>query len=95
LNLQQPEKSIPYLEKAIEADRHLLPAHAGLGQALLQTGKAKEAIPHLQAGLSIDEDGSGHFQLFRAYEITGETEAAKQALSDYKEFTKRLRLSNP
>src|SRR5712692_10170674 len=95
LNLQQPEKSIPYLEKAIEADRHLLPAHAGLGQALLQTGKAKEAIPHLQAGLSIDEDGSGHFQLVRADEITGETEAAKQALSDYKEFTKRLRLSNP
>jgi len=94
LNLQQPEKSIPYLEKAIEADRHLLPAHAGLGQALLQTGKAMEAIPHLQAGLSIDEDGSGHFQLFRAYEITRETEAAKQALSDYKEFTKRLRLSN-
>jgi len=95
LNLQQPEKSIPYLEKAIGADCHMLPAHAALGQALLQTGKAKEAIPHLQAGLSIDEDGSGHFQLFRAYEITRETEAAKQALSDYKEFTKRLRLSNP
>ena len=95
LNLQQPEKSIPYLEKAIGTDSHLLPAHAALGQALLQTSNAKEAIPHLKAALSIDEDGSGHFQLFRAYEIAGQAEAAKQALSDYEEFTKRLRFANP
>ena len=95
LNLEQPEKSIPYLEKAIEADRHLLPAQAALGQALFQTGKAKDAIPHLKAALSIDEDGSSHFQLFRAYETAGQAEAARQALSDYKEFTKRLRLANP
>jgi hypothetical protein len=61
----------------------------------LQTGRAKDAIPHLKAALSIDEDGSGRFQLFRAYEIAGQGKAAKQALSDYKEFTKRLRLANP
>ncbi len=95
LNLEQPEKGIPYLEKAIGADGHLLPAHAALGHALLQMGKAKDAIPHLKAALSIDEDGSGHFQLFRAYEIAGQAEAAKQALTDYREFTTRLRLSNP
>jgi len=95
LNLEQPERSIPYLEEAIQADGYLLSAQAALGQALLRTGKAKEAIPHLQAALSIDEDGSGHFQLFRAYEAAGQTEAAKQALSDYKEFVKRLLLSNP
>ncbi len=95
LNLEQPEKSIPNLEEAIRADGNLLSAQAALGQALLLTGKAKEAIPHLKAALSIDEDGSGHFQLFRAYEAAGQREAAKQALSDYKEFAKRLRLSNP
>ena len=95
LNLEQPEKSIPYLEEAIQADGYLLSAQAALGQALLRTGKAREAIPHLKAALSIDEDGSGHFQLFRAYEAAGQTEAAKQALSDYKEFAKRLLLSNP
>ena len=95
LNLEEPQKSIPYLEKAIDADSHLLPAQAALGQALLQTGRAKDAIPHLRAALSIDEDGSGHYQLFRAYEIAGQGEAARQALSDYKEFTKRLRLANP
>jgi tetratricopeptide (TPR) repeat protein len=95
LNLEEPQKSIPYLEKAIDADSHLLPAQAALGQALLQTGRAKDAIPHLKAALSIDEDGSGHYQLFRAYEIAGQGEAARQALSDYEEFTKRLRLANP
>jgi len=95
LNLEEPEKSIPYLEKAIGADSHLLPAHAALGQALLETGRAKDAIPHLQAALPIDEDGSRRFQLFRAYVIAGQGESARQALSDYKEFTKRLRLANP
>ena len=73
----------------------LLPAHAALGQALLQTGRAQDAIPHLKAALPIDEDGSARFQLFRAYAIAGRSESAKQALLDYKEFTKRLRLANP
>ena len=95
LNLEEPEKSIPYLEKAVGADSHSLPAQGALGQALLKTGRAKDAIPHLKAALPIDEDGSGHFQLFRAYKIAGQGEAAKQALSDYKGFTKRLRLANP
>ena len=95
LNMEQPDRSIPYLEQAIRADSNFLPAQAGLGQALLRTGKAKEAIPHLKAALSVDEDGSGHFQLFRAYEAAGQREAARQALVEYKEFTKQLRLSNP
>jgi tetratricopeptide (TPR) repeat protein len=95
LNLEQPEKSISYLEKAIGADPHLLPAQAALGQALLRTGRAKEAIPHLKAALSLDEDGSIHFQLFRAHAIAGEAEAAKRALADYEEFKKSLRLANP
>jgi tetratricopeptide (TPR) repeat protein len=90
LNLEQPEKSIPYLEKAIAADPHFLPAQAALGQALLRTGKAREAIPRLRAALSVDEDGTVHFQLYRAYAIAGQAEAAKQALSNYEGFKKRL-----
>ena len=95
LNLEQPARSIPYLEKAVGADPHFLPAHAALGQALLKTGKPAHAIPHLKTALSIDEDGSAHFQLFRAYTIAGEAAAAKQALSEYEQFSKRLRLANP
>ena len=88
LNLQQPEKSVPYLEKAIAADSGFLPAKAALGQALLQTGKASEAIPLLRAALSVDEDGTIHFQLYRAYATAGEAGPAKQALRDYEEFKK-------
>jgi tetratricopeptide (TPR) repeat protein len=95
LNMEQPEKSISYLEKAIAADRHFLPAEAALGQALLQTGKAREAIPHLGAALSVDEDGTIHFQLYRAYASAGQAEAAKQALSDYEEFKKQLPHASP
>ena len=90
LNLEQPEKSIPYLEKAIAADPHFLPAKAAIGQVLLQTGKAREAIPFLRAALSVDEDGTTHFQLYRAYSRTGQMEAAKRALANYEEFKKRL-----
>jgi predicted Zn-dependent protease len=90
LNVEQPEKGIPYLEKAIAADSHFLPAQAALGQALLRTGKALEAIPYLRAALSVDEDGTIHFQLYRAYAIAGQAEAAKQGLSNYEEFKKQL-----
>ena len=90
LNLEQPEKGIPYLEKAIAADSHFLPAKAALGQALLRTGKAREAIPLLRAALSADEDGTTHFQLYRAYSIAGQATAAKQALLDYQKFKKQL-----
>jgi tetratricopeptide (TPR) repeat protein len=90
LNLEQPKKSIPYLEKAIADDSHFLPARAALGQALLRTGRAREAIPFLQAALSVDEDGTIHFQLYRAYSVAGQAAAAKQALSDYEEFKKGL-----
>jgi predicted Zn-dependent protease len=90
LNLEQPKKSIPYLEKAIADDSHFLPAKAALGQALLRTGRAREAIPFLQAALSVDEDGTIHFQLYRAYSVAGQAAAAKRALSDYEEFKKGL-----
>jgi len=90
LNLEQPEKSIPYLEKAIADDSHFLPAKAALGQALLRTGRAREAIPFLRAALPVDKDGTIHFQLYRSYSIAGEAKAAKQALADYEEFKKHL-----
>lgn len=89
LNLQQPAQSIPYLEKALQLDSQLLPAHLALGQAYLQTKMAKQAIPHLRAALSLDEDGSGHFQLFRACQMAGDVSAASRALEAYRRFQPR------
>ena len=85
LNLEQPEKAIPYLETAVRLDGQFLPAQAALGQALLRTGKASQAIPHLKAALAGDEDASAHFQLLRAYQLTGQTELSRQAGAEYQE----------
>jgi tetratricopeptide (TPR) repeat protein len=95
LNLEQPEQSIPYIEKALRSDPRLLPAHRALGQALLRTQRAKEAIPHLKTALPLDQDGSGHYQLFRAYQMVGDTDAAARALVEFRKFTSGSRLSNP
>jgi tetratricopeptide (TPR) repeat protein len=91
LNLQQPVEAIPYLRTAIARDAHLLSARAALGQALLQTGDPEKAIGLLADSISLDQDGSIHFQLFRAYQLTNRKAEAQRALADYQ----RLRASLP
>ena len=91
LNLQQGEKSIPFLKKAVQQDPALLPAQASLARAYLQIGAGNQAIPHLQAALPIDDDGSLHFQLARAYQAAGQQELAKQTLQKYQEISQSSR----
>ena len=83
LNMEQPDAAIPYLQTALKRDPELRVADAALGQALLRTGKPREAIPYLRAAIPNDEDGNAAYQLFRAYQETGATELAKQALAEY------------
>jgi predicted Zn-dependent protease len=90
LNLQQPVEAIPYLREAIARDARLPAARAALGQALLQTGKSGEAIPLLEGALSADEDGSTHFQLFRAYQLTHRDADARRALAEFQRFRASL-----
>jgi tetratricopeptide (TPR) repeat protein len=90
LNLQQPLEAIPYLREAIARDARLLPARAALGQALLQTGNAGDAIPLLESATSVDQDGSVHFQLFRAYQLTRREAEAQRALAEYQRFRASL-----
>jgi predicted Zn-dependent protease len=90
LNLQRPSESIPYLRAALAIDSGLLPATAALGQALLQISKPEDAIPLLAASTSIDQDGSIHFQLFRAYQLTKRTAEAQKALAAYQSLRSKL-----
>jgi predicted Zn-dependent protease len=90
LNLEQPEKAIEPLETAARIDPNFLPAQAALGQALVRAARAQEAIPHLVAALSSDEDATVHFQLLRAYQLTGQTDLASRALTAYRAFQKSL-----
>ncbi len=85
---QQPEKAVPYLETALRASHNeMLPAQASLGFALSQTGKLADAIPHLERALEMDEDGSLHYQLARAYQSTGNTAKSAELMKQYQQIT--------
>jgi predicted Zn-dependent protease len=86
--LQQPAQGIPYLEKAVQRDPHLLAAQSSLARAYVQVGEGPKAIPHLNAALPIDEDGSLHYQLARAYTANGQPQLAQKVLNEYQEIQK-------
>jgi Flp pilus assembly protein TadD len=56
-------------------------AHSSLGLAYLQAGQAEKAVRHLKAALPLDQDGSLHFQLARAYQGVGNEEEARRVLA--------------
>jgi predicted Zn-dependent protease len=88
LQLQRPEEAIPLLRSVLKRDPKHLAAHAVLGRALLQTGDAANAIQHLKAALTIDEDGSTHYQLVRAAQAAGQARVAAEARAKYEKIQK-------
>jgi protein O-GlcNAc transferase len=91
LNVEKPDAAIPYLQTALKRNPQMRAAQAALGQALLRCGEPEQAIPYLQAALVEDRDGDTHFQLFRAFQLTGKADLAKRALADYQKY--RISLS--
>jgi tetratricopeptide (TPR) repeat protein len=89
LRLEEPEKAVPYLKAALAGDPKMLPADASLGLALARLGKNTEAVPHLEKSLQLDDDGSLHYQLARAYQAGGEAEKARTTMEKYQEIVKR------
>jgi Flp pilus assembly protein TadD len=61
-------------------------AHASLGLALALMGRSAEAIPQLEEALAIDEDGSLHYQLARAYQSKGDAERARELMGQYQKI---------
>lgn len=80
---QQPQKALPYLTAALKADPQLLPAHAVLGMVYALLNKDAKAIPHLEKAARLDDDGSLHYALARAYRAAGRAAEAKQAMQEY------------
>jgi predicted Zn-dependent protease len=91
LQAQKVEQAIPRLEAAVRGDPTLMAARASLARAYLHVGRQAEAIPHLKAALEMDEDGSLHYQLARAYQATGQAELAKKMLEKYAAIEKARR----
>jgi tetratricopeptide (TPR) repeat protein len=90
LRLEEPETAVPYLRAALAANPKLLAADASLGLALSRLGQQKEAIPYLEKALGLDDDGSLHYQLARAYQAEGAAEKARSAMAQYQEILKRV-----
>lgn len=88
LSQQKPDEAIPYLEKAVGRQPQLLTAQDALARAYLQIGRSAEAIPHLKAALPADQNGSLHYQLARAYQMSGQQELARTTLAEYERITK-------
>jgi predicted Zn-dependent protease len=77
------------LKAALAADPKLRAADASLGLALSRLGQNKDAIPHLEKTLDLDDDGNLHYQLARAYQAAGDGEKARVAMARYQEILKR------
>lgn len=86
LNLQQPAKAIPYFEESLRLEPLLVKAQGDLGRAYMQTGQSRKAIPHLEAALKTDQDGSLHYQLARAYVASGEPKLAAPMFAAYQKL---------
>jgi tetratricopeptide (TPR) repeat protein len=89
LRLEEPEKAVPFLRAALAADPGMRAADASLGLSLSRLGKFAEAAPHLEKALQLDDDGSLHYQLARAYQASGNQAKAQAAMAKYQELQKR------
>src|SRR5579863_6735487 len=94
LRTEQPGRALPYLEAALRADPKMLSAHASLGSALTTLGRGVEAIPHLEKALPLDDDGSLHYQLARAYRQAGDNQRYRETMAQYQKIQKRNRDQN-
>jgi predicted Zn-dependent protease len=94
LHAQKPQDALPFLQKALLRNPALLPDQEAIGMAYIQTGQPAKAVPHLKAALPIDEDGSLHYQLARAYQVTGEKELASAMLREYQEKQRAQQTEN-
>jgi tetratricopeptide (TPR) repeat protein len=83
---EQAEKALPYLQQGVQSHSDMLPAEAALGLALVSLNRNAEAIPHLKKALALDDDGSLHYSLARAYRAAGETQLASVTMQEYQKI---------
>ncbi len=86
---EQPEKALPYLQLAVQGAPDVPVADAALGLTLVALQKNAEAIPYLKKALELDDDGSLHYSLARAYRAAGETQLAAETMQEYQQIQKQ------
>jgi predicted Zn-dependent protease len=86
LKMQLPAEAAPHLTSAIAQRPNHLPARASLATAYIRLGEPSKAIPHLEAALPTDRDGSLRYQLAQAYRSVGQAEKAARLLTEYRQI---------
>jgi hypothetical protein len=46
-------------------------------------------VPHLEKALSLDDDGSLHYSLARAYQAAGDAVKAQKAMQEYQQIRQK------
>ena len=82
LELQRPDDALPLLRRAVDRDQTDPMPRLALGRAYLQKGEFAQAVPLLEPQLRLDNDGSLHVQLARAYSGLGQKERAAALLQE-------------
>jgi tetratricopeptide (TPR) repeat protein len=78
----------PFLLKCHNVKPELLPrVHVLLGRVYGETNRPSDAIAEYKLGITMDEDGSLHYQLARLYQKTGNENAAAEEM----QLSKQLR----
>jgi predicted Zn-dependent protease len=106
LEQQKAAEALPFLQRALQAQPDMAPAHASIGRVLMQLEKPAEALPHLEKALPYAPDGAVLYLYAQALQRTGKAEQAKQALVQYQqvlrkeqqekaEFEKRFQITAP
>lgn len=88
------EKQFAEAEKifAVVIQRHtdVAPAYLGLGRALLEQGKATEALPALEQSLQINATAAVHYRLGQTWQALGDNTKAVSAFEQALAFTPAL-----
>jgi len=91
---EQAGKALPYLELAVRGNADMLTADAALGFTLVSLDKNAEAIPYLKKALALDDDGSVHYSLARAYRAAGDSQLAAETMQQYQKIQRKNREIN-
>ena len=68
----QPNRALPYLQKALAADSGNPDLHRDLGTAYTELGDYRKAEEQFKIAVTTDHDGSVHYKLGRVYQALGE-----------------------
>lgn len=88
---QEYDKAVPLLQASLTRPGAPASVRLDLGRSYLALDQPDKAVPHLQSSLSLDTDGSIHYQLAQALRRLGMREEAQHALARYRELDARNR----